>query len=413
MATLLELKEKFRKIFAKYNAYIVPAAKFLITLISLLMLNSSIGYMSKLKNPLIAILISIICAFVPSGFMVVCISAVMVIHLYSISAEFALITLCMVMIMYLLYFRLASRTGYLILITAMLCFINMPYLAPIAFGLTIGLAAIVPTGFGVIIYYVIKTASIYEAALTGETASSSVQKFTYIIESFLNNKDMIVIFIAVVATIIAVSIIRKAAIQNAWSVAIILGAIIEFVIIVVGKLALSAGLNIILAIFGILVSMVIAYICQICFFNLDYKRTEVVQYEDDEYYYYVKAVPKISIVSENVRVKKINAQKTRRTDDISNSSGNNTGVASSEHVSMITNAHPLNEANDGSYSGTEGASVARVPADRANPRNAGNSANRNSSNRNNSNRNSSNRNNSNNSNRNNSNRNNSNRNNSN
>lgn len=29
-------------------------------------------------------------------------------------------------------------------------------------------------------------------------------------------------------------------------------------------------------------------------FNLDYSRTEKVQFEDDEYYYYVKAVPKVN-----------------------------------------------------------------------------------------------------------------------
>ncbi len=112
--------------------YIVPAAKFLITLVAMLMLDSSIGYVSVLKSPLIAILIAIICAFMPAGFMVVCLSMVLVVHLYSISAEFALVTLCLILIMYLLYFRLASKTGYLIVITAMLCCIKLPYLAPIS-----------------------------------------------------------------------------------------------------------------------------------------------------------------------------------------------------------------------------------------------------------------------------------------
>jgi hypothetical protein len=41
-----------------------------------------------------------------------------------------------------------------------------------------------------------------------------------------------------------------------------------------------------------------------------------VQYEDDEYYYYVKAVPKITITGEDVKVKHINGKKTRRTDSV-------------------------------------------------------------------------------------------------
>ena len=44
-------------------------------------------------------------------------------------------------------------------------------------------------------------------------------------------------------------------------------------------------------------------------FNVDYSRTELVQFEDDEYYYYVKAVPKISLATPEKSVKKINTQR--------------------------------------------------------------------------------------------------------
>ncbi len=44
---------------------------------------------------------------------------------------------------------------------------------------------------------------------------------------------------------------------------------------------------------------------QFFFFNLDYTRTERVQFEDDEYYYYVKAVPKRYVSAKAKTVKKI------------------------------------------------------------------------------------------------------------
>ena len=40
-------------------------------------------------------------------------------------------------------------------------------------------------------------------------------------------------------------------------------------------------------------------------FNVDYSRTEYVQFEDDEYYYYVKAVPKNTVTAPQKRVKTI------------------------------------------------------------------------------------------------------------
>jgi len=47
-------------------------------------------------------------------------------------------------------------------------------------------------------------------------------------------------------------------------------------------------------------------------FNLDYSRTEKVQFEDDEYYYYVKAVPKMTVATPEKKVKKITTQRNNR-----------------------------------------------------------------------------------------------------
>ena len=68
MAFLLELKESFKKFYNRYNTYIVPASKFIIALICFIMINTSIGYMDKLKNPVFALLLSVICAFLPGWF---------------------------------------------------------------------------------------------------------------------------------------------------------------------------------------------------------------------------------------------------------------------------------------------------------------------------------------------------------
>lgn len=43
-------------------------------------------------------------------------------------------------------------------------------------------------------------------------------------------------------------------------------------------------------------------------FGGDYTRTERLEYEDDEYYYYVKAVPKASVATSERSIKKINGE---------------------------------------------------------------------------------------------------------
>ena len=42
------------------------------------------------------------------------------------------------------------------------------------------------------------------------------------------------------------------------------------------------------------------------FFTVDYARSESLQFEDDEYYYYVKAIPKVSVSTPEKTVKRIN-----------------------------------------------------------------------------------------------------------
>lgn len=316
MVALLELKEKIKKIYGKYDIYIIPGAKFIVALISLIILNSSIGYMSKLKNPLIALFIAILCAFLPNGVTIVLLSTFIVAHLYAISAELAVVALCMFLLMYLLYFRFTPKSGYIVIITALLCWIKLPFLVPIAIGLTAGMLTVIPACFGIISYYLVITASEYGTAITSESASSSMQKFSFIVSSLLNNKEMILLMVAVSVTIIVVYGIRRLSVEKAWSYAILSGALAQFVILIVGKLALSAKIDLIFVIIGTVLAVVLGYLLQILFFSVDYKRTEFVQYEDDDYYYYVKAVPKVNIVNQDVKVKRINAQKVKKTDDI-------------------------------------------------------------------------------------------------
>lgn len=316
MIYLLELKENFKKIYNKYDVYLIPATKFVLALVSFLLLNMSIGYMSKLKNPLIAVFLAVICAFLPSGFTIVALSVFMLAHLYAISAEFAAIVLCVILLMYLLYFRFTPKQGFLLIISAILCWIKMPYLIPVAVGLSAGVFSFIPVCFGIIIYFIVNTASAYETAITTQSVTDSMQQISYFVESLTSNREMLVLLIAVAVTIILVSVVRRLTINNAWTYAIIAGTVMQFIILIVGQIVFEAKSNLILIIIGTVLGALLGYVCQIVLFSVDYKRTEYVQYEDDEYYYYVKAVPKINIANADVKVKQINARNTKRTNDI-------------------------------------------------------------------------------------------------
>lgn len=305
MAVLLELKENFKRFYNKYDIYIVPVAKFIAALVSFLMLNASIGYMDKLNSPIIAVLVSVICAFLPNGFTIVMLSIFMIAHLYAISVEFALIALCVVLLMYLLYFRFTPKLGYLLILTVIMCGFKIPYVIPVAVGLCSSFLAAIPVSFGVIIYYIINTASAYEAAVTNKSLTESMLQVSYLIESLVKDKQMIVLIAALAVTVIVVYIIRRLKIDYAWGYAIGIGSVLQFIILVVCEIVFKTEFNIVLIVIGVILGALAGYICNVMFFAVDFRRTEYVQYEDDEYYYYVKAVPKVGVQMPEKQVKHI------------------------------------------------------------------------------------------------------------
>ena len=336
MAVLLELKENFKRFYNKYDIYIVPVAKFIAALVSFLMLNASIGYMDKLNSPIIAVLVSVICVFLPNGFTIVMLSIFMIAHLYAISVEFALIALCVVLLMYLLYFRFTPKLGYLLILTVIMCGFKIPYVIPVAVGLCSSFLAAIPVSFGVIIYYIINTASAYEAAVTNKSLTESMLQVSYLIESLVKDKQMIVLIAALAVTVIVVYIIRRLKIDYAWGYAIGIGSVLQFIILVVCEIVFKTEFNIVLIVIGVILGALAGYICNVMFFAVDFRRTEYVQYEDDEYYYYVKAVPKINVAGEDVKVKQINARKTRKASDISDvRQAKSTTAATEEDEDMI------------------------------------------------------------------------------
>ena len=82
-------------------------------------------------------------------------------------------------------------------------------------------------------------------------------------------------------------------VEYAWHIAVFGGGIAYMIIMAAGGIFLEATIPVVPLVAGTMVSVFVGEILEFFFFHVDYKRTERLQFEDDEYYYYVKAVPKI------------------------------------------------------------------------------------------------------------------------
>lgn len=67
MMALLVFREKLRSFYGKYDAFIIPLAKFGLGLAVFFILNINVGFMVKLKNPVIPVVLALACSFCLMG----------------------------------------------------------------------------------------------------------------------------------------------------------------------------------------------------------------------------------------------------------------------------------------------------------------------------------------------------------
>lgn len=305
MTTLLEIRENLRNFYSKYEIYITPFLKFLLALFSLIIININIGYMSKISNPVIVMVIALMCSFLPTNFIVVISAGFVVAHMYELALECAIVSLVLFLILFLLYFRFTPKDTLIVLLLPLAFSLNVPYLVIMAVGLVGTPISIVSSACGVIVYYFVQFVKVNATAITSFEAENAIGRFRFVVDGLLNNKQMLVMMFAFSITIIIVYLLRRLSVEHSWTIAMAAGAVTNIVLILLGDLTFDVTTPIFEVVVGTVISLLFCKVLQFFVFNVDYTRTEYVQFEDDEYYYYVKAVPKNSVAKTNKTVKKI------------------------------------------------------------------------------------------------------------
>ena len=307
MTALLEIREKIKEFYSRFEVYLLPVVKFALAFIVLMMINSRMSYMARLDSVPIVLIVALMCSFLPTGCIVFFAAIFTLGHLYGLGMEAALVVLCVYLVLFLLFFRFSPKETLLVVLTPVLFALKLPYVVPIAAGLLLAPSSMVSACSGVVIYYVLHT--ILSGASNLMTMGDDIlAKIRFLLDGIVGNKAMIVVAGAFAVTILVVYLIRRMSVDYAWTIAMITGAILNIVVILVGDLIFDINVSAGGVILGSILAIVIGKGIEFFRFCVDYSRTEKVQFEDDEYYYYVKAVPKMTVAAPTKTVKRINTQ---------------------------------------------------------------------------------------------------------
>lgn len=302
VAKLLMFKEKLRTLLKQHEKIVEPIGKFLLAFVIMFIINTRVAFFPVVNSIFVTLGISTVCAFINISFIMVFAGVVLILNVFKVSIEMALIVTVLFIIMFLFYFRFTKKEIVVLLFIPIAFVLKIQFCIPIVIGLMGMVISVVPVSFGVLLCYLADFVATNATALSKTNTLSIGEKFQFISQRLFANPEMIITLIACIATVVVVYVVRRKSINYAWLIAVLLGTLTSTIIMLCGYFVVNKTDGILILVIGELISFVIGIVVQFFYFSVDYSRVERLQFEDDEYYYYVKAVPKMTVAAPEVTI---------------------------------------------------------------------------------------------------------------
>lgn len=289
---MLAFRDKLKNVYAEYDMYILPVIKYAMALFTFISINRIMGYMDFLNNVILVLILSAGCAILPWNAIPVIGITMVILHCFELGLEVGACAIVLYLILLIFYFRFVPKDGLALTLTAASCQIGYPGIVPIALGLTRSPASALTAICSMISWFFISTVKEIAVPMKYSTDSSMLDVVKAMVESMLSSKLLFVYCITFAAVVLIVSLIRSSGISWSWEIAIIFGGVLQAGLFTVLGNIMGIPQDTTQFLIGTLVSVLISFVLAFFVYNVDYKGSERFRFEDDEYVYYVKAIPK-------------------------------------------------------------------------------------------------------------------------
>lgn len=306
MDSLFVFREKLQEVYAKRSRIFDKSIQFILAIATFYLINDNVGFMKAASSPAVTLALAVICTFFPMNITIIAATALILAHMFSVSLAVLAVTGLVFLVMYIFYFRLTPKMAFVVLITPVAFMFKIPYVIPLAYGLVSTPVSLIAVSCGTIVYYMMQYVKKAAPGLEGKGKEGFMTQISAYVKQVFQNKEMWIVIAAFVICLLLVYTIRRQSADHAWKIAIVAGAVINVVVIAAGDIAMGVHTSYPALVAGNIAAVVLGLILELFFFSVDYARSENLQYEDDEYYYYVKAIPKLSVATPEKTVKRIN-----------------------------------------------------------------------------------------------------------
>ncbi|NMA85169.1 MAG: hypothetical protein GX962_15045 [Epulopiscium sp.] len=299
MEQIYQLRELIIVFYKKHERILLTLFKFSLAFFIFYRINQFLNYFKTVNHILVVIVLSIISVIVPVQWWFLLILLLIGTQMFFASIEAALLIVSVLLIIYMMYIRLFPDLSLIILAVPLCFYFKIPYVVPLFAGVFIGIPSIIPMAIGVVIWYFsFEMPNLLEFQSGGDLLNipETLQK-VYItgIGSLTQNGHLIVTIIIFSLIIAVVYSISRLDMDFAWYISIAVGGSLNIVGFMMAMLVMNIKMSIIGLFLSTIISVLLIMLCQFFYRVVDYSRSEKVQFEDEENYYYVKVVPKITI----------------------------------------------------------------------------------------------------------------------
>ena len=308
MTALLELRQKISEVYGRYEAYVRVCIKCLMAFLIFYLIHRQLANSLQLRALAEISIFTLVAAVVPIGGMSLLVGIFVIIHMVAVSVEAGAITAAFFLLLLLTYFIFKPKQSVLIAVMCLAGMLNVSGAAAIPIGLLCSPLAVIPAAAGIFVSGMILTLRQNSSVLeTAATQLTSMEKVAYFVREAWDNERLLLLIAALIITILVVYLIRKLPYSYAWAIAIAAGTACYVLTVLVGNVAFGVTVNLLYLSVSIVSGVLIACALHVFCFLLDGSHTEFLEYEDENYVYYVRAIPKYSVARTEKKVTTITA----------------------------------------------------------------------------------------------------------
>lgn len=295
MVSILKLRRNIYEIYQKHSRMTGIFLKGISAFILLFAINGFYGH-SESNMMLIAVALSIVCAALPMRMTYLASAVFTMLHLWQVSWDVTIFYAAAVVLSYLLVCRIKPDTAIIIAFAPLFFFCKIPFLLPLLVGSISSLFGVAAMVFGVLFFYFGVYSLDVMVLLSSATGGDSVIAIKSILDSFGADTRMLLLVLALVVAALVVYVLYHQAFDHAWYIGIAAGGLAGLVVYLAGGIIFDIENGNMVYLFTIPFAIIVAFATQFFRCIIDYSGVEKLEFEDDEYYYYIKAIPKVNVI---------------------------------------------------------------------------------------------------------------------